>query len=134
MDKKLQLCSDSVISDKTVKALQEGELVMVPFAGVTQSNSEMHFAMWNTMRDKKLLLLRNRAEMESIMIDKNPKFVAKSAEEKANILIAYLETDLLINETIDLIVTRSDRNVMSVKEKRVGTKDRYMSMAMFNLL
>jgi hypothetical protein len=134
LDKKLQLCSDTVITDKLVKAMQVGEEVMIPFVGLTTSNSDMHYAMWNTMRDKKLILLKNRAEMESILIDKMPKFIIKRAEEKANILIPYLETDLLINETIDLIATRNDKNLISVKEKRIGTKDRYMSLAMFNLL
>ena len=133
-DKHLQLCSDTVISEKLVKAMQTGENVMIPFAGVSTSNSDMHYAMWNTMRDKKLVLLKNRSEMESILMDKNPKFIMKSAEDKANILTPNTETDLLINETIDLIVTRNDKNIISVKEKRIGTKDRYMAMAMFNLL
>ena len=133
-DKHLQLCSDNVISEKLVKAMQEGENVMIPFAGVSTSNSDMHYAMWNTMRDKKLVLLKNRSEMESILMDKNPKFIMKSAEDKVNILLPNIETDLLINETIDLIVTRNDKNLISVKEKRIGTKDRYMGMAMFNLL
>lgn len=133
-DKKLQLCSDAVISGKADKAMMAGESVMIPFAGVSTSNSDMHYAMWNTMRDKKLILLKNRAEMESILIDRNPKFITKTSEEKNRILIPYLETDLMINETIDLIVTRNDKNIISVKEKRIGTKDRYMSLAMFNLL
>lgn len=133
-DKKLQLCSDAVLSDKISKAMQEGERVMIPFAGVATSNSDMHFAMWNTMRDKKLILLKNKSEMESLLIDKDAKFYAKSPEDRAKILIPYLETDLLINETIDLIATRNDKNLISVKEKRIGMKDRYMSMAMFNLL
>ena len=133
-DKKLQLCSDAVLTEKIVKAMQEGEPLMIPFAGVSTSNSDMHYAMWNTMRDKKLILLKNRAEMESILIDTMPKFSSKTPEERAKLLIPYLETDLLINETIDLIITRNDKNIISVKEKRIGTKDRYMSMAMFNLL
>ena len=109
---------------------------MIPFNGnsTSNSNSDMHYAMWNTMRDKKLVLLKNRAEMESIFVDSLPKFASKSSDERAKILIPYLETDLLINETIDLITTRNDKNLISVKEKRIGTKDRYMSMAMFNLV
>lgn len=132
-EKILQISSDSVIAEKSGRAISlNGEEVMIPVSGSTDINSQMHYSVWMALRNEKLLLLRDKSEIESILNEKDPKFFMKSAEEKADILIPHYETDLMINETIALNVIRDINGKMSVKESRSGLKDRYMTLAMFN--
>ncbi len=59
----------------------------------------------------------------------------KTPEEKERILLPFLNTKYLICESISLEVKIMDSGSIKLSEaKRTDTKDRYMTLAMANLL
>lgn len=63
----------------------------------------------------------------------DPKFILKSAEEKAQIFLPYVETRLTTNEAVSLEVKVTETGVKVQEAKRTDTKDRYMTLMMANL-
>ena len=58
----------------------------------------------------------------------------KSAEEKADILIPFVQTRFMINEAVSLEVKFTETGLIKLQEaKRTDTKDRYMTFGMFCL-
>lgn len=135
-DKNLQISSDSVMNDKIQRTLsQDAEEVIIPFAGTAELNTQIHIALRKALRDKTISFLKDDSEIKVILEDKDPKFVTKSATERANILLPFLQTRYLINETISLDTTFTENGNIKLKESnRMDTKDRYMTLAMANLL
>lgn len=131
-DKRLQISSDTVIKDKIERTLStNAEPVIIPITSTTEINSAMHLSARKSLRDGKVDLLKDDAEMELYLSDKNKKWITLSSEEKTNLLMPYLETHFLVNEAITLNAEFKSDNV-KVKEDRSATKDRYMTFAMFN--
>ena len=91
----------------------------------------MHLSARKSLKDGNIYLLKDDTEMEIKMSEKNKKWILLNAEEKANLLLPYLETRFMINEAISLNVDIKPDSI-KVKEDRSATKDRYMCFAMFN--
>ena len=60
--------------------------------------------------------------------DKNTKWLLKTAEEKARLILPFLTTRFMINETVALQCEKRG-NKIHVRERGTDTKDLYMSMA-----
>lgn len=133
-DNSLQISSSTVINEKLSRTITTGDSVIIPVAGTSDINSAMHYSMWDTLRGKKLELLKDINEITVILEDRDPTFVAKSSEERAKVLVPFQETNYLISETISLNTVMSPDRKLTVKENSNATKDRYMSLAMFNYL
>lgn len=131
-DKTLQISSDTVVNDKISRTIsQEAEPVIIVVAGTSEINSQMHLSMKKTLKDSNIEFLRDDAEMESILLDRDSKWILKSPEEKARILLPFKETRFMINESVALSV-KNTGGIIKVEEDRSKTKDRYMSMTMLN--
>ena len=91
----------------------------------------MHLSLQKALKDKKIQFLQDDAEVEYKIQTDNPKWVTLSAEEKAEFLLPFLETRFTVNESISLN-TEYKGGLVKVKEDRSATKDRYMTLAMFN--
>ncbi|PNX46260.1 MAG: hypothetical protein BV457_08010 [Thermoplasmata archaeon M9B1D] len=131
-DKTLQISSDTVVNDKISRTIsQEAEPVIIVVAGTSEINSQMHLSMKKTLKDSNIEFLRDDAEMESILLDRDAKWILKSPEEKARILLPFKETRFMINESVALSV-KNTGGIIKVEEDRSKTKDRYMSMTMLN--
>lgn len=131
-DKKLQISSDNVINDKINRTMNNSaEPVIIPIAGNSEINTAMHLSARKSLKDGNINLLKDDAEMEIKMSEKNNKWILLNAEEKANLLLPYLETRFMINEAISLNADIKPDSI-KVKEDRSATKDRYMCFAMFN--
>lgn len=135
-DKELQLSSDSVLEDKKQRTLStDVEEVIIPFAGTSELNSQMHYNLRKCLIDRSIQFLKDDRDMQPIMEDKDPSFILKSPEEKARLLNPYMQTRLMINEAISLEKVVNDNMTIKLKEKsRSDTKDRLMSISMANLL
>ena len=135
-DKALQITSDTVMTDKVTRTLDSNAVeVVIPYAGTSELNSQMHLLLRKTLRDEKIDLLKDDGEMKAIIEEKDPKFILKSSEEKALTMLPFLETRYTINEAISLEVKFLDSGFLKVQEeKRTDTKDRYMTLAMANFL
>jgi hypothetical protein len=134
-DKELQISSDTVINDKIVRTMSnDAKDVIIPFAGTAELNSMMHLTTRKALKDGTVSLLIDDYDKKANLEDKDPTFIMKSAEEKADILIPYVQTRYMINEAVALEVKFTDTGLIKVQEaKRTATKDRYMTFGMFCL-
>lgn len=134
VDKKLQISSENVINDKITRTISSNaEAVIIPIAGTGEINSQMHLSMMTRLKDETIEFLKDDSEMELILADKYKNWEMLSSEKKAEKLLPFMETRFMVNEAISLNTEIKEKTV-KVKEERSATKDRYMSMAMFNLL
>lgn len=128
-DKNLMMCSQTVLEDKIARSLEEDALdVMIPIVSTSDSNSKNHYNLWSYLRNKKLKLLKDCYTREYELQDEMPTFVTKDGAEKAEILLPYKQTDLLINESCNLEIIRNGLDNITVKEKSGALKDRFMCL------
>ena len=131
-DKILQISSDKIINDKINRTMDSNaEEVIIPITGTSEINSDMHLAMRKNLKDNIISFLKDDSEMELLFQEKDSKWILKSSEKKAYDLVPFVETRYAINEAITLTTEFKDKGV-KVKEKSTATKDRYMTLAMFN--
>jgi hypothetical protein len=135
VDKELQISSDTVINDKITRTMSnDAKDVIIPFAGTAELNSIMHLTTRKALKDGNVCLLIDDYDKKAELEDKDPMFIMKSSEEKADILIPYVQTRYMINEAVALEVKFTDTGLIKVQEaKRTATKDRYMTFGMFCL-
>ena len=135
-DKRLQISSDTVIKDKISRTISlDAEPVVVPYAGNADLNSQMHYAVRKTLKDRNIAFLKDDTEVQGILLDKDTKWITKTAEEKEKILLPFVNTRYLINESVSLEAKITEDNKLKLSEaKRTDTKDRYMTLGMANLL
>lgn len=135
-DKSLQIASDKVVNDRIQRTISTDiESVIIPFVGTTEINSQMHLLMRKNLKDGKINLLIDDAEAQVTKEDKNPSFVLKSPEEKAELLDPYLQTRLMVNESVSLEMKLMENGSIKLQEaNRMDTKDKYIACAMANFL
>lgn len=136
LDKDLQISSDTVINDKVSRTMSQNAVdVIIPYAGSSELNGQIHLAMRKTLRDKNIAFLKDYSEMEGILCEKDKQWITRTSEEKENILLPFLNTKYLIGESISLEVKILENGSIKLSEaKRTDTKDRYMTLAMGNFL
>lgn len=131
-DKNLQISSDTVVNDKIKRTLStNAEEVIIPIAGTSEINSNMHLTLQANLRAKNILLPMDDYDVEYKIFDNIDGWVLKSSEEKAEMLATFMGTRHMINEAVTLN-TEYNNGLVKVKEDRSATKDRYMTLAMFN--
>jgi hypothetical protein len=93
----------------------------------------MHLTTRKYLKDKQVnLLIDDYDKRSNLENDKNSKFITKTSEEKADILIPFVQTRYMINEAISLEVKLTEAGLIKLQEaKRTDTKDRYMTFGMF---
>lgn len=134
-DKDLQISSDVVINDKIARTIStNAKNVIIPFAGTAEINSMMHLTTRKMLRDNAISLLIDDYDKRAKLENADPNFILKSSEDKADILIPFVETRYMINEAVSLEVKLTEAGLIKVQEaKRTDTKDRYMTFGMFCL-
>ena len=131
-DKQLQISSDGVVNDKIERTLRDNaEPVIIPIAGTSEINSAMHLSLRKNLKDEVIDFLIDDGEMELVYADKDSKWLIKDSEYRVERLLPFNETRFMINESVSLNTEYKDGGV-KVKEDRSATKDRYMTLAMFN--
>ena len=132
-DKDLQISSDIVVNDKIARTMSNNAVnVIIPFAGTAEINSMMHIITRKALKDGTVSLLIDDYEKRGKLEEADPEFILKSSEDKADILIPFVETRYMINEAVSLEVKLTETGLIKVQEaKRTDTKDRYMTFGMF---
>ena len=131
-DKKLQISSDTVINDKISRTItQNAEEVIIPIAGTSEINSNMHLTLQTSLKNKSIHLLIDDDEFEYKESTNNHKWSMLTTEKRTLLKLPYLETRFTINESVTLN-TEYKSGLVKVIEDRSATKDRYMTLAMFN--
>jgi hypothetical protein len=106
--------------------------VVYIFKGNAGLNSDMHLAVRDALEKKKIKLLINSTEARDYLETKK-EYRDGSMEEKVDYEYPYMQTDLLINEMINLSYEMNDSSrLIKLIEPRNGVKDRYISFAMGN--
>lgn len=97
-----------------------------------QFNHEMHMIMRDCLERGKLKLLIQSSEAEDLMEAKK-QYATASVEEKVMFDMPFVQTDVLINEMINLSYeTKDSSQTIKLIEPKNARKDRYTSLAYGN--
>ena len=83
-DPTLQISSDNVINDKIQRAMSSNaKEVMIPIVSTAEMNNMIHLSLRKALKDGDIQLLLDDYDKKAKLEDKDPTFIMKSAEEKA---------------------------------------------------
>ena len=134
-DTDLQVASDIVVDDIRKRAFEEGEQVIIPIVGNAQFNTSIHLSARKNLKNNMVQLLIEDTKKKIDLEDNDPTWIIKSAEEKAEILLPYVQTRFMINEAISLDTVFTETGNIKLKEHtRTSVKDRYITFGYGNLL
>lgn len=95
-------------------------------------NQEIHITMKDNLERNKIKLLINSTQAKDYL-DTKREYVTSDSIKKGELELAYFQTDLLINEMINLSYEiNKNNNQIKLYEPKNGTKDRYISLAYGN--
>lgn len=94
------------------------------------SNHQMHLYMKDVFEKGKIKLLVNSVESKDYL-DTKKEYTNGSALDKVQFELPYMQTDLLLNEMVNLSY-EINSNYIKLVEPRMGTKDRYVSVGYGN--
>lgn len=94
-------------------------------------NDEIHRNMKNLLEKELLKLLKNSTKAKDDL-ESQKDYVNGNIDKKLELEMPFLETDLLINEMINLTYELVSGTYIKLIENRSGTKDRYISLAYGN--
>ena len=96
-------------------------------------NHEMHLAIKDSFEQGKIKLLINSTKSKDYL-DIKKEYREASAETKALFDLPYVQTDLLVNEMVNLSYEiNKSSNTLKLIEPSNGYKDRYISLSYANL-
>lgn len=131
-DRLLQVSSDNVLSDKVNRTItNDAENVVIPIAGTPEINSQMHLSMRKTLKDGTMEFLKDDTDMDAILTDRDDNWLLKTPEQRAEILLPFLNTRLMVTESVSLS-SKNMNGLVKLEEGRSETKDSYMSLTMLN--
>ena len=132
----LQIVSSSVQNDKIQRTISDdAEEVVVPIVGTASLNTEMHLALRKNLREDKIKFLIDDAEALANLEQRDPYWVTKSSEYRAEKILPYLKTRFMINESVSVEAEIKDNGNIKAVEKSSGnvtTKDLFMALDYFN--
>lgn len=134
-NRELSMCSEATLTDLIdLQVDTDCPQMLIPIVHDASRNHEMHIAMRKALKDETISFLKDDRDMNAIYEDKDPRFIAKSSEEKTKLLMPFIETRFMINEAISLDMQISAQGKISVKEKRLKLKDRIIAVEYANML
>ena len=99
----LQIVSPSVQNDKIQRTISDdAEEVVIPIVGTASLNTEMHLALRKNLREDKIKFLIDDAEALANLEQRDPYWVTKSSEYRAEKLLPFLKTRFMINESVSV--------------------------------
>jgi hypothetical protein len=134
-DTSLQISSDVVIQDKVDRTITSNCInCIIPIAATAEINSNLHLALRKALKDGEIQLLIDDYDKKSNLQQEDELFMLKDANEKAEILLPFVQTRYLINEAMSLEVKINENGLIRLHEaKRTQTKDRYMALTYANM-
>ena len=130
-DSVLQISSDNVINDKIKRTIStNAEPVIIAIAGTSEINTAMHLSVKKNLKDGVFEFLVDESEQEALFVDSDKDWLLHTSEERAEMLLPYVQTRYLINEAVSLKTKILDSNIKVIEQSRLDTKDRYMTLAM----
>ena len=78
-----------------------------------------------------MYFLKDDTDMDAIFTDKDNNWLLKTPEQRAEILLPFLNTRLMVTEAVSLS-SKNINGLVKLEEGRSDTKDSYMSLTMLN--
>lgn len=107
--------------------------IMWAFIGTAESNHLMHTTMLGSLMNKKYKTLVSHTKCRELYLMDKKEYESGTAEYRAWLELAYMQSDLTLNEMINLRKTFVNGGKIKLEEPSTGTKDRYVCSAMGNL-
>lgn len=134
-DMDIQVSTDTIIDDIRKRAYTDGDEVVIPISGNASLNTTFHLSARKNLKNDTVRLLIDDTKKKIDLEDNDPKWMTKSAEEKTEILLPYVQTRFMINEAISLDTVFTETGNIKLKEKtRTSLKDRYVNFSYQNLI
>jgi hypothetical protein len=125
----IRIVSDKVYADKIQRTISNNaEEVIIPIVGNEQLNSDVHLSVRDSLKNESVLLLKDDEDKRSSLETKDKKWLLRTSEYRSRVLLPFLTTRFMINESVSLQCDRRG-NKIHVHEKATDTKDLYMSFA-----
>lgn len=125
----LKCMNDDRLAERCV--YPHAEKVIYSFRGSPQLNSAIAKNMKASLRSKKLRLLIHENDAEEILINLKG-YKSLPQDVKLKFKMPFIQTSLLINETINLESETSDIGIVKLKEVGNARKDRFSSVSYLN--
>lgn len=107
--------------------------IIYGFLGSADTNHQLHFIMKDVLAKGKLKLLTSNIKCKEEYLSDKREYQMASPEEKARLELPYLQSDMTLNEMINLNQEYIQGGKLKLKEPSSGTKDRYMCLGMANV-
>lgn len=134
-DMDIQVSTDTVIDDIRKRAFEGGEPVVIPISGNASLNTSFHLSARKNLKNGMVRLLVDDTKRKIDFEDNDKMWMLKSAEEKSEILLPYLQTRFMINEAVSLDTIFTETGNIKMKEHtRTSLKDRYINFSYQNLI
>lgn len=132
LDMSKQFLPEAKITDLHNRRIDpEAKQCIIPIQGSLDFNDSMWRSLYTNMRDNKVRLLIDSYEFDNELSEKKGYFDLTS-EEKMRLKLPYVQTELLINEAVNLKQELREGKIKLV-EPRSLTKDRIVTLAYGNL-
>jgi hypothetical protein len=128
----MQVLSDGVLNELRQRTVDPEYIpCMIPMKATAEMNSNMWKSLWKSLNNGSLLLLEDELQITK-ELDENAKSVRLTSDERVRYLLPYVQTNLLMNEGINLSATWKDNGMLSLSQPRMGHKDRMSSLQYAN--
>lgn len=127
-----QMINSNTLSDYALYQQEDVEAYcLVPYIATSQSNDAMWTDMLQQLRIGKWLLPHSAAQAEDIFLN-DGSFYEMTSEEYAEKMAPYIQTDLMIDEALNLKASQTSNGLMKLSEPRNSTKDRVVAWCYAN--
>ena len=131
-ERDLQIVSDKVYTDKVQRTIDKNaKPVLIPIVGTRELNTNIHLKFRESLNSNRIFFLIDSDDRSGELEIEDTKWLLKTSDERAEILLPYLVTRHMINESVGLNCERQGANI-KVIENSNATKDLYMSVAYLN--
>lgn len=128
----MQVLSEGVLNELRQRTVDPEYIpCMVPMKASAELNSNMWKSLWKSLNNHSLLLLEDELQATK-NFDENEKAALFTSEQRAQYLLPYVQTSMLISEGINLSATWKDNGMLSLSQPRMGHKDRMSSLQYAN--
>ena len=111
----------------------EASPIIWAFVGSADLNSKMHMAMLGALKDGKYKMLISHMNCKDEYLSDKKEYSISSQEGKVRYETPYIQSDLTLNEMINLDKEFIQGGKVKLVEPPTGTKDKYVTSAMGNL-
>ena len=95
-------CEENKIINLSTKVIDSNAIpVAIPVVGISERNQNFHVSMQKAINQKIILFLQDSTQARN-RYEEDPRWILKSSEEKANIMIGYIQTNEMLKEASEL--------------------------------